>query len=155
MADARDTSPSPAERVITKDFRDNPGVGRPLSRAVRQSQRSVEGYLQSGERPRWMDRVAEIDRGEAAAVRELEAARRALAEETGEDTREFRRRWRELADGWSFGDHNTLVQQHNDWYPIERQLPVDPVTGEYVRIHGRSYRRRRLDAAWILERFPA
>jgi len=155
VADAPDSRRSPAERIISKDFRDNPGVGRSLSRHVRQSQRSVEGYLQSGERPRWMDRVAEIDRGEAAAVRALEAAHAALAESLRDDARAFAARWREVAAGWSFGEHNTLVRQHNEWYPIERQLPVNPVTGEYVQIHGRSYRRRALDAAWILERFPA
>ena len=32
---------------------------------------------------------------------------------------------------------------------------MDPRTGDYVLIRGRSYRRRRLDAAWILDRFPA
>jgi len=61
----------------------------------------------------------------------------------------------EVARGWSFDQHNTLVGQHNEWYPIERQLPVNPRTGEYVAVQGRSHRRRQLDAAWILERFPA
>ena len=38
---------------------------------------------------------------------------------------------------------------------MERDLPMDPRTGDYVLIRGRSYRRSRLDAAWILDRFPA
>ena len=48
-----------------------------------------------------------------------------------------------------------LVEQHNDWYPIERQLPMDPRTGDYVRFAGRSYRRPILGPDWILEHFPA
>ena len=48
-----------------------------------------------------------------------------------------------------------LIEQHNDWYPIERQLPMDPRTGDYVRFAGRSYRRPVLGAHWILEHFPA
>jgi hypothetical protein len=32
---------------------------------------------------------------------------------------------------------------------------MDPKTRDYVKVGGRSYRRRPLDAAWILDRFPA
>jgi hypothetical protein len=31
---------------------------------------------------------------------------------------------------------------------------MDIHTRDYVLINGRSYRRRELDAAWVLERFP-
>lgn len=145
---------SPVERIVERDRRDNPGVGQPLSRTATQYQRSLEGYLQAGNRPRWMERLAEIDRGVAVATRRLDAAYRALRDAHADDPERFARRWREVARSWSFDEHNTLVRQHNEWYPIERQLPVDPRTGEYVAIHGRSYRRPELDAAWILERFP-
>jgi hypothetical protein len=146
---------SAVERIVERDREENPGTGRPLSRTAMQYQRSLEGYLQAGNRPRWMERLAEIDRGVAVATRQLAAAYRALREEHADDPAAFARPWRELARSWSFEEHNTLVRQHNEWYPIERQLPVDPRTGEYVAIHGRSYRRPELDAAWILERFPA
>ena len=142
------------ERIVEKDRADNPAVGRPLSRVAMQYQRSLEGYLKAGNRPRWMERIAEIDRGVAVTERKLAAAHRALSEECGDDDARFARRWREIARGWSFDEHNTLVRQHNEWYPIERQLAVNPRTGDYVRIHGRSFRRPQLDEAWILERFP-
>jgi hypothetical protein len=32
---------------------------------------------------------------------------------------------------------------------------MDPRTGDFVAVDGTSYRRRRLDAGWVLERFPA
>ena len=32
---------------------------------------------------------------------------------------------------------------------------MDPATGDFVRINGKPYRRRPLDAAWVLERLPA
>ena len=145
---------SPAERIIEKDRRDVPGVGEPLSRTAVQYRRTLEGYQQAGNRPRWMERLAEIDRGEAQHARKLEAAYAALREELAGDPEGFARRWRETARRWSFDAHNVVVGQHNEWYPIERQLPVNPRTGEYVAIHGRSYRRRELDAGWVLERFP-
>ena len=50
---------------------------------------------------------------------------------------------------------NDLIDRHNRYYPIESRLPMDPRTRDYVKIGGRSYRREPLDAAWILERFPA
>jgi hypothetical protein len=31
---------------------------------------------------------------------------------------------------------------------------MDPRTRDYVRIRGRSYRRERLDANWVLSQFP-
>lgn len=44
--------------------------------------------------------------------------------------------------------------QHNEWYPIERDLPMDLRTRDYVLVNGRSFRRPLLDPAWILDRFP-
>ena len=32
---------------------------------------------------------------------------------------------------------------------------MDPRTGEYALVNGRDYRLEPLDAAWVLERFPA
>ena len=67
----------------------------------------------------------------------------------------FAAEWRERAAAWRFDAVNELIRQHNEWYPVERQLPLNPRTGEYVLVGGRSYRRRPLDAAWVLEHFPA
>ena len=48
-----------------------------------------------------------------------------------------------------------LIRQHNEWYPIERDLPMDFRTRDYVPVNGRSFRREPLGAGWILEHFPA
>jgi len=50
---------------------------------------------------------------------------------------------------------NELIRQHNLWYPAEAKLPMDPRTRDFVLVGGRPYRRRPLDASWVLERFPA
>jgi hypothetical protein len=146
---------APAERFIDNAVEDAEGLGRPLSRTSMQYQRSIENYLKAGNRPRWMERLVEIDTGVARERRRLEAAYGRLREETGGDAGAFARRWRETAERWDFGGLEVLVQQHNEWYPIERQLPIDLRTRDYVKIRGRSYRRPELDAAWILEQFPA
>ena len=143
---------SPAERLLDK-LRDDEDHGRSLSRHARQYQRSLEDYLKTGHRPRWMERLGEIEHLVARERRRLERAYRELRASTPPE--EFGQRWRETAEGWSFDDVNLLIEQHNDWYPIERQLPMDARTRDYVLIHGRSYRHEPLDAAWVLERFPA
>ena len=145
---------SPAERLLDRN-REPEDSGRALSRHARQYQRTLEGYLQAGHRPRWMERLGEIDFGVARERRRLQRAYESLRGEWGRDPREFGRRWRAVARSWPFADVNELIRQHNEWYPIERQLPMDPRTRDYVLIHGRSYRRRPLDAGWVLGEFPA
>ena len=63
--------------------------------------------------------------------------------------------WGALARRWDFGEVNELIDRHNRWYPAESRLPMDPRTGDYALVNGRSYRRRPLDATWVLERFPS
>jgi hypothetical protein len=146
---------SSVERLIERRSIDQEGMGRPLSRRARQTQRSVEAYLKSGVRPRWMERLADIDQGVAAEKQRLGRAYRAVQEECEHDPRAFARRWRAFARAWPFDALNELIHQHNDWYPIERQLPMDPRTRDYIRPGGRSYRRPVLGPEWILEHFPA
>jgi hypothetical protein len=102
-----------------------------------------------------MERIGDIDAGIAAERRRLARAHRLLQEECGRDAELFAERWRSLARSWSFGELNQLIAQHNEWYPIERSLPVNPRTGEYVPVAGRSYRRPVLGPEWVLEQFPA
>ncbi|MGH2840656.1 MAG: hypothetical protein ACRDKY_07520 [Solirubrobacteraceae bacterium] len=150
-----DEGRSPVERIVGRDLDEESGLGKPLSDRTRQRQRSVESYLKAGVRPRWMERVGEIDAGIARERRRLSRAYRALRGECGGDTARFAERWRALAHQWPFEELNELIHQHNEWYPIERNLAVNPRTGEYVRVGGRSYRRPVLGPEWVLEQFPA
>jgi len=146
---------SVVERLVGKDLDERAGAGRPLSSRARQAQRSVEAYLRGGGMPRWMERVGQIDARTAREHARLARAHAELEEDCAGDRGAFAERWTVLAHEWRFDELNELVAQHNEWYPIERQLPVDPRTGEYVRVGGRSYRREPLGPDWVLERFPA
>ncbi len=144
------------ERLIGRDLDESAGKGRPLSDRARQSRRSVEAYLKGGVRPRWMERVGDIDGAIAREQRLLERAHDQLRTACARDGGDFAERWRALARDWPFPqDLLELIEQHNEWYPIERDLPLNPRTGEYVRVGGRSYRRPRLGPDWILRQFPA
>jgi hypothetical protein len=141
--------------VVERSFVSDEDVGRPLARRTLQRVRSVEGYLRGGDPPRWMRRLGQIDRGIADERRRLGEAYEALRARCGDDREQFARRWRQTAEAWSFDELNVLIEQHNEWYPVERRLAMDPRTGDYVLIHGRSYRRPVLGPDWVLENFPA
>jgi hypothetical protein len=142
---------APAERLVTGPL-DERDLGRPLTERARLTRRSVDDYLRAGGRPRWMERLLEIERATARERRRLARAYAALRQEVPPG--EFAARWREIAAGWRFDEVNLLIQQHNDWYPIERDLPMDLRTRDYIRVGGRSYRRTPLSAAWVLAEFP-
>ena len=147
---------SPVERLLERNLVDETGFGKPLSHRAATTQRTVEAYLKSGVKPRWMERVVEVDQGIAAERRRLEGAYRALLAEYGRDRAAFARRWHDLARSWRFPPElNALIEQHNEWYPVERRLPMNPRTGDYVPVGGRSYRRPVLGPDWVLEQFPA
>ena len=147
---------TPVERIVARDLDDESGKGRPLSDRARQSRRSVEAYLKGGVRPRWMERAVDVDGGIARERRLLADAYEQLRAACDRDRGDFAERWRTLAHEWPFpADLIELIDQHNEWYPIERDLPLNPRTGDYVRVGGRSYRRPDLGPAWILEQFPA
>src|SRR4051794_16382337 len=146
---------SPVERRIERSFEDPQIVGKPLSRRARQTRRSVEAYLKAGVLPRYMERLRETGGEIKAHVTRLERAYRALREEHAGDPATFAMLWRTRARSWRFDRVNELIEEHNEWYPIESQLPMDPRTRDYQRIRGRSYRRDPLDADWVLRRFPA
>jgi hypothetical protein len=142
-----------AERFIADSLEDPRSAGRPISERARRTQRSLENYLKAGIRPRWMERLIEIENGTKHERRRLSEAYDALRNECGDDRARFARRWRAIAHAWSFEELNELIRAHNEWYPVERDLPMDLRTRDYVLVNGRSYRRRELDARWILEQF--
>ena len=146
---------SPAEKVVAGSLIDRTGVGRPLSERTLQRQRTVESYLRGEAIPRYMQRAAEIDRGLREQRRRLAVAHRHLRERCGADVARFAQEWEARAHAWDFAALNTLIRQHNEWYPVERDLPMDPRTGDYVLVHGRSYKRSHIGSEWVLGQFPA
>jgi hypothetical protein len=147
---------TPVERHVKRSFEDEALVdatGRPLSRRQRQTRRTAEQYLRAGVAPAYMRRLKTIERELERHRRRLDRVHRLLSE-TITDPQAFAEQWRARAREWNFGPVNELIRQHNEWYPIERNLPLDPRTRDYVKIRGRSYRRTEIGPEWVLEHFP-
>ena len=145
---------SPVEKELAKRF-EEAVEGRQLSRRARQTKRSVESYLAAGVMPRYMQRLRDIEDATRAHRRRLRATYERVREECGDDRDRFAQRWHVIARRWRFDELNELIREHNEWYPVERGLPLDPRTRDYVRMRGRSYRRDELGPEWVLDRFPA
>jgi len=144
----RDVTPdSQREREQVEADRDvNPLVGQRLPRRLRIFRADPDNYIASlgGPLP-YMRRLRQI---EELIDQHLDRLEEAYAERGGSD-------WRRVAERWNFSEVNDLIERHNRWYPIEARLAMDPRSRDFVRVGGRPYRREPLDAAWVLERFPA
>jgi hypothetical protein len=133
---------------LEQDVRDSPLKGRTLPLRLRNFRPDADSYLASlgGPRP-YMARLRQIGALTAAHEQALAEAYAVLGDDQAA--------WAALVEGWDFGDVNELIDRHNRWYPAESRLPMDPRTGDYALVNGRSYRRSPLDLAWVHERFPS
>jgi hypothetical protein len=101
-----------------------------------------------------MQRLREIEVEYRAHRLQLEAAYELLKDACGDDVDLFSERWISHARAWRFDGLNELIREHNQWYPVEASLPMDPRTRDFVPIRGASYRRIELGPDWVLEHFP-
>lgn len=115
----------------------------------------VERYIRGEVMPRFMARLREIENELARHRSRLAAAYEDVWEQCEGDPQAFSQRWRALAHSWRFDHVNTLIDAHNEYYPIERRLPINPRTGDYLTTSERPWRREPAGPKWVLERFPA
>ena len=141
--------------ALEEDLLDNPLTGRPLRRRLRNFRPGADTTMRALGGPlAWMRRLRAIELQIAEHEARLRSAREELRE-LHEDDAEFAEAWRELAAAWRFDAVNELIERHNRYFPAEARLPMNPRTGDFVPVNGRSYRREPLDPRWILEQFPA
>jgi hypothetical protein len=140
--------------ALHEDVQDAGLKGRALRLRLRNFRPSADGYLAAlgGPLP-YMVRLRTITEMTHDHERQLEAAWHELA---GSELRSdaFATAWRARVEAWRFDEVNDLIDRHNCFYPAESRLPMDPKTRDYALVGGEDYRRRHLDAAWALERFP-
>jgi hypothetical protein len=143
--------------ALEEDVRTIPLRGSPLPVRARHTRPTVEAYVVATRGPLpYMLRLREIEQRIEAHEAELRGEWLALAAAHDDVAGPaFADSWRARAAAVIFDEVNDLVERHNLWYPVEASLPMDPRTGDYALVNGRSYRLTPLDAAWILERFPA
>lgn len=104
--------------------------------------------------PRRIERLKAIEQEVERQLRRLREAYAATRSDSA-DAHDFSRRWHQVARSWVFFEVNDLIAEHNEWFPIEAKLRIDPRTGEYRGLFDMEYRKQPLDVEWILERFPA
>jgi len=127
---------------------------RRISRRTLNSPSSLEAYLQAGVVPRFIERARQIEDETRRHRRRLAHAYEWMRAKYEGQPERFAERWRTMAAHWNFDALNALIAAHNEWYPVERRLPVNPRTGDYLTAGGRDWRRTPLDTDWVLEQFP-
>jgi hypothetical protein len=142
---------TPRERrereALAEDLQGNPLAGAPLRQRLRNFRPAADAQIAALGGPlAWMRRLRAIELA-------IDEHRERLAE--AYELRESPEQWRRLAEAWDFSEVNDLVERHNRFYPAESRLPMNPRTGDFVRVNGKPYTREPLDAAWILTLFPA
>jgi hypothetical protein len=143
-------------RALEEDLETIALRGRPLPVRARIFRPTAEAYLVATRGPLpYMLRLREIEVRTAEHESELRGAWQELAVVHGGDQKSFADAWGAHAAAVAFDEVNDLIDRHNLWYPVEARLPMDPRTGDYALVNGRDYRLAPLDAAWVLERFPA
>ena len=110
--------------------------------------------LIAGGPPAWSRRLRRIDTLIDEARTELESVWRQLAATHARQPARFASTWRARAAEADFSRVNELIRRHNLYFPAEARLAMDVRTRDYIGIGGGDYRRRPLDAAWVLEHFP-
>ena len=141
--------------ALHEDVRSAGVRGRQVRLRLRNFRPTEDSYLSAlgGPLP-YMVRLRTITEMTADHGRRLADAWEALATEHS-DPEAFADAWNAAVERWSFDEVNDLIDRHNRYYPIESRLPMDPKTKDFALVAGQDYRRRPLDAAWALERFPA
>jgi hypothetical protein len=142
-------------RILDADLDTSPLKGKPLRQRLRNFRPDGDSTIRALGGPTiWMRRLRAIEDELDRHERELTEAWDELAYEV-HDADEFARRWREVAERWSFAEINELIDRHNRHFPAEARLPMDPRTRDFVKINGRPYQRDPLDSEWILAHWPA
>jgi hypothetical protein len=143
-------------RQLEEQLEGSPVVGQPIRARLRNFRPGPDSYVVSvAGPPSFVRRLRLIEEETDEHRRRLERAWNELAEDCGQDEGLFAENWRAVADRWTFYAVNALIEKHNRYYPAESRLPMDPRTGDFVLVNGRSYRLEPLGTAWILARFPA
>jgi hypothetical protein len=143
------TPPSQAERERLERHRElGPPPGTAIRRRYAAARAEPDRYLAAlgGPLP-YMRRLRLIEQETETQLELLAEARRSFRGDAAG--------WRAHVASWDFGELNELIERHNRFYPIEARLAMDPRTRDFVKIGGRSYRKRPLDLDWVLEHFPA
>lgn len=104
--------------------------------------------------PGWAVRLKQIHDLRIELTATLEAAWAEHARRWRGRPDEFATRWRAFLTKFDIGKLNTLIEKHNEWYPIEAQLPIVYPTGEYHIPTGIEYPQKPVDVASLLELYP-
>jgi hypothetical protein len=127
--------------------------GKPLPRRVAGA--AVPTLASQMGLPNRIERLIRIERETERIARRLRGMWFEEAERAGGDEAAFARAWRARVSRVSFLEVNDLVDEHNEWFPVEARLRWDLALEDYRAPFGLPWRKQHIGVEWALERFPA
>ncbi len=127
------------------------GKGRPLPKRGATAAPSVQASFGL---PNRIERLKRIEQELERQHRRLRAAWTELAEDCANDAAAFRERWSQRLRGWSFLEHDELVDEHNEWFPIEARLVWNRELDDYRAPFGLPWRKAHVDREAIAATYP-
>ena len=103
--------------------------------------------------PAWAVRLKKIHDARVALTARLDAEWGASARRCRTND-EFACCWRSYVDDLDLGPLNSLIEKHNEYYPIEARLPIIWPTGEYRVPTGVDYPQQMVTAEQVLDQYP-
>src|SRR5215204_1415621 len=105
--------------------------------------------------PAWSVRLKSIQDRSTQLKATLDAAWAEQARRWRGQPEAFAEHWRAWVAKLDIATLNTLIQKHNDWYPVEARLAIIYPTGEYHIPTGIEYPQRLVTVEAILDEYPA
>lgn len=104
--------------------------------------------------PSWVRRAKELEDAEDHFWKQVEARWKSL-QEADMLPGEFARAWSQEAQHLDFARLQALVDHYNEFYPIEANLPINPITGQYMLGEQPFQPKLAPTLSEVLGRFPA
>ena len=104
--------------------------------------------------PAYALRARKIEDSIAHLYNNLEVRYSELLENFGKEPIEFARKWKEVINSLELDTINRLIEKHNEYYPIEANLPMDMETSRYMLGSAPWKSKQKLSKERLFVRFP-
>jgi len=136
-------------------YDDNPYKGKPIYIHSPSFKIGLDEYIKAMDgAPAWVMRLKRIEdwMDQTSAKAHEEWVETAL--ENVDNAGNFRREWMRYVENFDFSRVNKWICDHNEYFPIEANLPYDIRTGK-ILYGGRPFKKKQfLGPDWLLNQFP-
>ena len=134
---------------------DNPYKGKPVYIHLPSFKITLDEYLKAMDGPpAWVMRLKRIEDWMDQTSARVHKDWVEMALENFDNSENFRREWMRFIENFDFSQINKWIGDHNEYFPIEANLPYDIRTGKMLYGGGPFRKKEFLGPDWLLDQFP-